>query len=287
MIKKPIHACIWFALFSIILCPRGQAQPGVEDADRRGTLNKITVIDNIPYRQGESEAWRLDMALPENPNDEKLPVIVIIHGGGWRFGWKQDPIYRAMLVNYALKGYVTASVEYRLVGEGSFRNCVEDVKCAVRWLRAHADRYHINPDRIGVYGHSAGAHLALMLAMCPAEAGLEGDGGWDAYSSEVTSVIGGSTPTVWNDRIKDWGKPEWWPIGYIRKDVPPMFLIHGVEDEVVSVKDVDDFVNKMKDAGADIEYLRIDDGDHGVAYLGHLDQTDPAMEAFFDRTLKK
>ena len=103
-------------------------------------------------------------------------------------------MYRTMALYYAYQGYVTASVEYRLTGEAPFPACIEDVKCAVRWLRAHADEYHIDPDHIGAFGHSAGAHLVMMLAMCPPSAGLEGDGGANEFSSKVTSVVAGFHP---------------------------------------------------------------------------------------------
>ena len=133
---------------------------------------QIEVIDDLAYRSGSSKAWRLDLAMPVNFGEEKHPALVIVHGGGWRAGTKHDRPYRTLLLDYALKGYVAVSVEYRLTGEAPFPACIEDVKCAVRWLRAHAAEYHVDPDRIGAFGRSAGAHLALMLAMCPVSAGL-------------------------------------------------------------------------------------------------------------------
>lgn len=246
----------------------------------------IRVIDDIPYRSGESDAWKLDMAMPLNKGDEPFPAIVIVHGGGWRAGSKQVPVYRALLMDYALQGYVTVSVEYRLIDEAPFPACIQDVKCAVRWLRAHATEYHVDPGRIGAFGHSAGAHLALMLAMSSDNKGLEGDGGWDDYSSKVHAVVGGSTPTRAVPFASE--NNHYWPVGNISADLPPMLLIHGTEDEIVPVRSVDDFVDNLKKAGMeDITYLRIEGGNHGVAYEFELDNTRPAMDAFFERTLKK
>ena len=122
--------------------------------------------------------------MPEVAGNERLPAIVIVHGGGWSSGSKQSRVYRTMALYYADKGYVTASVEYRLTGEAPFPACIEDVKCAVRWLCAHADEYHIDPEHIGAFGHSAGAHLVMMLAMCPVSAGLEGDGGATSFPAK-------------------------------------------------------------------------------------------------------
>lgn len=245
----------------------------------------IKVIDNIPYRAGKSDAWKLDMAIPLSNGDTPFPVIVIVHGGGWRAGSKQVPVYRALLMDYALQGYVTVSVEYRLLDEAPFPACIEDVKCAVRWLRAHADEYNIDPDRIGVFGHSAGAHLAMMLAMSSSNKELEGDGGWNEYSSKVNAVAGGSTPTQIVPWVSD--NKDFWPVSYIAADIPPTLIIHGTKDEIVPVEPVDEFVEALKQAGMeDITYLRIVDGNHGVAYEFKLDITRPVMDAFFERTLK-
>jgi acetyl esterase/lipase len=211
---------------------------------------------------------------------------VIIHGGGWRAGSKQDRHYRSLLLHYAAKGYVTISVEYRLTGEAPLPACIEDVKCAVRWLRAHADQYHVDPDRIGAYGHSAGAHLAMMLALCPASAGLEGDGGWNEYSSQVTAAAGGSTPTVMRRRFENAEKYS--PITYVSADAPPLLLLHGTEDNTVPVSTADEFVEKLKAAGAqDVNYVRVEGANHGVVYEHYLDRTMRAMDEFFARTLKE
>ena len=141
----------------------------------------------------------------------------------------------------------------------------------MRWLRAHAKEYHVDPDRIGAYGHSAGAHLALMLAMVPKSAGLEGDGGWEEYSSVVNVAAAGSPPTELG-RDVPMAKTEWWPIGYISADHPPLFLIQGSDDRIVRAELTDDFVEKMKAAGADIEYLRVDGAQHGLAYNEKLER---------------
>ncbi|MCF7802809.1 MAG: alpha/beta hydrolase [Candidatus Marinimicrobia bacterium] len=245
----------------------------------------VRVTDNIRYRSGDTDAWLLDLAVPENFGETPRPAIVIIHGGGWRAGAKDVNVYRKMLVDYAFKGYVTISVEYRLIDEAPFPACIEDVKTAVRWLRAHADELNVDSDRIGAFGHSAGAHLAMMVAMTPDIEGFKTEE-WSEYSSHVTSVVGGSTPTEikWEGDI---ASPKYWPINYIAADHPPMLLIHGTADKIVPIDPVDEFVKQMRSAGMDdLTYMRIDSGNHGVAYEYHLDQTDPAIEAFFERTLK-
>ncbi len=243
----------------------------------------ITVTKDIPYRVGESSAWKLDMAMPTNSDSELRPALVIVHGGGWAGGSKSVDVFQNMMIEYAEKGYVTINVEYRLTGEAGFPACIEDVKNAVRWLRAHAEELQVDPERIGSYGHSAGAHLALMLGMTSKKDGLEGDGSYSDYSSHVNAVAAGSPPTELG-RDVPMANPIWWPIGYISADHPPMFLIQGTEDPVVRPELTKDFVTKMKDAGAEIEYLEVEGG-HDIAYSSQLKVTDPAIEAFFAKHL--
>ncbi len=267
----------------------GRSRDSKADAEEESTaeskLGDIKVVKDIAYREGDSNAWRLDLAMPAAETDELRPALVIVHGGGWRAGSKEVDVYQKMMTDYAKKGYVTINVEYRLTGEAPFPACIEDVKCAVRWLRAHAEEYGIDPDRIGAYGHSAGAHLALMLAMVPKSAGLEGDGGWSDHFSRVNVAAAGSPPTEFG-RDVPMAKAEWWPIGYISADHPPLFLIQGGRDNIVRPELTEDFVKKMKAAGADIEYLKIEGDGHGVAYAESLNVTDPAIEEFFAKHLQ-
>jgi acetyl esterase/lipase len=245
---------------------------------------RIVIQDDIAYRSGDSKAWRLDLAMPENFGGDSHPALVIIHGGGWNAGSKRDRAYRSLLTDYALKGYVTISVEYRFVKEAPFPACIEDVKCAVRWLRAHAKEYHVDPNRIGAYGHSAGAHLVMMLALCPPSAGLEGDGGWNEYSSAINAAAGGSTPTTLPARFGD--SPKYSPTTYIAADAVPILLMHGVQDTTVPVATADEFVDKLKKAGArDVTYVRVENANHDVVYQQFLDRTMSEMDRFFARTL--
>lgn len=282
--KKRIKPIILFSLVLFISCVEKKdiTQP---DNSFTNAFNTITVTKDIPYREGESDSWKLDLAMPANFGPELRPALVIIHGGGWAAGSKSVDVYQKMMVAYAQKGYVTINVEYRLTGEAKFPACIEDVKTAVRWLRAHAEELNVDPDRIGSYGHSAGAHLSMMLAMTPDVETLEGDGPWREFSSEVTVAGAGSPPTELG-RDVPMAKKEWWPIGHIAADHPPMFLIQGTEDPIVLPERTRDFVEKMKASGnQNLEYLEMK-GDHGIAYNGQLEITDPALEAFFDKYLK-
>jgi len=247
---------------------------------------RIVVLDDITYRSGDSQAWKLDLAMLEPKGDELRPALVIIHGGGWNAGDKRDRPYRSMLLDYALKGYVTISVNYRLTREAPLPACIEDCKCAVRWLKAHAKEYQVDPNRITAYGHSAGAHLVLMLGLAGPDAGLEGDGGWNDYSSSITAVAGGSPPTEMSSR---YGDPEKYsPITYVSADALPILLIQGTADPIVRKEVTDRFVEKMKSVGAkDFRYEVVEGAVHDVAYNNYLDITSKAIDNFFTDVLAK
>jgi acetyl esterase/lipase len=261
-------------------------------------------IPDIPYRSDTGDAGLLDVVYPETPGQQKLPAIVFVHGGGWRSGSKHRPLFILPALRYAAAGYVCITINYRLAQEAPFPAALEDVKTAVRWLRAHSDEYHIDPDRIGAFGNSAGAHLALMLAMTGPSAGFDGTL-YPDQSSAVQAVCAAAVPAdlgVWAPEDGDPGEgmsvflagPDGSlseraaaasPISYVRADAPPMLLIHGTHDTTVPVEPLDRFVASMREVGHDdLEYIRIDGAGHMVFHQ-HADQTGPAMSSFFSRTL--
>src|SRR5262249_19892637 len=127
------------------------------------------------------------------------PAIVVIHGGGWLQGNKssfsqKDDLPPGNIIDFARQGYVAATINYRLSEEAIFPAAVHDCKNAVRFLRAHAKDYGIDPNRIGAWGNSAGGHLALMMAMVDAKANLEGDGPYLDQSSLVQAAVSDSGP---------------------------------------------------------------------------------------------
>lgn len=242
---------------------------------------EVRLTSDVSYST-VSPSCVLDIAEPIGFGSEGLrPAIVIIHGGGWSAGSKHDPVYRDLLIDYALQGYVTISVNYRLVQEAPFPACIQDVKCAIRWLKAHAQELRVDPERIGCTGHSAGGHLSLMVAVSTENEALEGDGPWHEYSSSVSCAVGGAPPTEIQG-VKD---TEYWPIGYIRGGQPPILILQGSEDPIVRPNLTDDYVEKMRKAGSNVDYIRIP-GAHDVAFNAGLEITKPAMDAFFARHLQ-
>src|SRR6266849_5774019 len=171
---------------------------GVPEEQPRGP-GDVAVVRDIRYRKGPSKCWRLDLAMKENAHGKPRPAVVVIHGGGWLEGDKSSFASRkdgvpGNIEDFAELGFVALTINYRLSGEAPFPAALEDCKCAVRWLRAHAKEYNIDPQHIGAYGNSAGGHLALLLGMVGKEAALEGDGPYQEESSLVQAVVSDSGP---------------------------------------------------------------------------------------------
>lgn len=246
----------------------------------------IKVTENIAYRTDVGPSTVLDVAEPQFGPQTNRPAILIIHGGGWSAGSKNDMVYRALMVDYAMKGYVVCNMNYRLVQEAPMPACIEDVRCAIRWMKANAQRLGIDPQRIGTYGHSAGGHLSLMAGVAAdSKSFADGKDPLKEFDCSVACAAGGAPPTEIG-RAGEWADhTEWWPIGYIGKSKTPFLVLQGGEDPVVKPNLTEDWVVKMQRAGASVDYVKVH-GDHGVAFDKQLEFTRPAMDAFYARHLK-
>lgn len=135
------------------------------------------------------DCWR-----PSSDDTKKLPFVILVHGGGWDGGDRNDPSLASIGNALLAKGFAVATIDYRLAWTWRFPDPLADLKAAVRYFRANADEYGIDPERIGVFGHSAGAHLALLLGLTSAAHELEKFSGDASISSSVRAVCGISCP---------------------------------------------------------------------------------------------
>ena len=210
--------------------------------------SRVEFRPNVQYGTGGDHKLRLHLALPA-ANGQKRPALLFIHGGGWAAGHRDQLTQQ---IQYAAgKGYVAVSVGYRFAPQDPFPAQIEDVKCAVRWLRAQADDLQIDTGRIGAIGFSAGAHLAMLLGVMDPGDGLEGTGGWADQSSKVQAVVSYFGPTnlqvdlppVSKSIVKHFigfdqaEKPDLYrqasPVTYVSKGDAPMLLYQGTEDPLV------------------------------------------------------
>lgn len=293
-------------LTSLLSALAAFAQPQAPSAEQANLQLPpgVKAETDIAYAQ-QSEAQKLDLYLPAENGDTLRPALVAVHGGGWRSGDKQRGQWRAIPARYASEGYVAISVNYRLSGEAPWPAQIEDVKAAVRWLRGHAKEYRVDPERIGAYGNSAGAHLVSLLGLVKSAEGLEGTGPYQEHSSLVQAVCASATPTD----FLNWGEPgrlpqrlgstflagpeggledrarQASPITYVGRDAPPFLLVHGTADQTVPIQQSNRFAKALRDAGAaEVRYMILDNEGHGVFQRQQL-VTFPAMKAFFASAL--
>ncbi|MFP3389297.1 alpha/beta hydrolase fold domain-containing protein [Brevibacillus sp. SIMBA_040] len=242
---------------------------------------QLKLIENIPFCSVDGSPLCLDIIMTEEAAADPQPAIIYIHGGGWLRGDKAGLGGRDMNARFARHSFVCVNINHRLSGEASFPAQIHDVKAAVRYIRAHAHEYNIDPAKIGIWGHSSGGHLASLLGISAFASELEGDGGNDAYSSEVQAVCTLSGPTDllqmggWHDlahspEARLFGirtladNPQTValanPIHYVTEKAPPFFIVHGDADSIVPIHQAELLYAALEDAS----FLRVKGADHGL-----------------------
>jgi acetyl esterase/lipase len=256
----------------------------------------------IEYSNPDDQHLQLNLARPKT-GDGPFPAVLCIHGGGFRAGTRDG--YDGLCIQLAKRGYVAATITYRLSPKYKFPAAVHDTKAAVRWLRANAATYKINPEKIGVTGGSAGGHLAQFLAVTAHVPEFEGTGGNPEQSSSVACVVNFFGPS---DFTKSYGKsvdaavvlPMWLggnldtarelhvrasPLYWVTPDAAPTLCIHGTLDNYVAYEQAVWIVDRLKAAGVEASLLTLKGAGHG--FRGDDSKTaDRALFEFFDKKLK-
>src|SRR5262245_6394366 len=264
---------------------------------------------NLEYVKDGHERQRLDLYVPANA-DAPLPVIVWIHGGAWSGGSRDNPVPAPAFVG---KGYAVASIGYRLSQHATFPAQIEDCKAAIRWLRANAQTYRLDPEHLAVWGASAGGHLAALLGTTGGVKELEGKGGNAEQSSRVQAVVDFFGPTDFlqmdihavkgavlkhdpadspesrliggaiqqnAEKVKRAN-----PIHYVTKDAPPFCIAHGEQDPLVPCHQSELLHEALKKAEVEVTFQKFPGTGHGGREFG-TDKTQGAIQAFFDKHLK-
>jgi acetyl esterase/lipase len=256
----------------------------------------------VEYAVAGGEHLQVDLARPKN-GDGPFPAIVCIHGGGFRAGKRES--YDKLCVTLAQQGYVAITVTYRLAPAFQFPAAVQDCKAAVRWLRANASKYHVDPARIGVTGGSAGGHLVQFLGVTMGVKEFEGDSGNLDQSSNVTCVVNFYGPS---DFTKSYGKsvdaaevlPLWFggdleharaahirasPLNWVTPDAAPTLICHGTVDDHVAYEQGVWMIERLKACGVEAEMLTLEGAGHGFKGAD-ADKAQQALLDFFAKHLK-
>lgn len=272
----------------------------------------IRIEKDIAYIEGGDEAQKLDLYLPEKPADKPLPLIVHIHGGGWRAGSK----YPCPVAGLVLKGYAVASVEYRFSQKAVFPAQIQDCQAAIRWLRAHAKQYQFDTEHLGAIGGSAGGHLSALVGTSGGKKAFPPIGGHEDQSDRVQAVcdifgpadfttvvqqaaedknvkniFAFNTPSdpysgLIGTKLDDKAKAEAVsPVHYISMDAPPFLILHGTHDMLVPYAQSVQLEAALKAQGVPVWLQTLPGANHGGPMFGK-----PAVlqltQNFFDKHLK-
>jgi acetyl esterase/lipase len=257
-------------------------------------MSLTSVYRDLSYVRDGGPRQQLDLYVPTPPVprvwekplatgavSRRFPVIVWIHGGAWIIGRKEDTVP----LEWLALGYAIASVDYRLSGDAIFPAQLQDVKAAIRWLRAHADRYALDPDRVVVWGESAGGHLAALLGTTGDVAALDVGDHLDR-SSRVNAVIDFygnvdlAADAAANPPISTAKSPHSLllggpvlerrdlarqanPVTYISKDDPPFLVVHGDADRNVPFAQSVMLVDALRAAAVPVTFYSVAGGGHG------------------------
>jgi acetyl esterase/lipase len=257
-------------------------RPLASAASAQASAPVVTRTDVI-YGRVEGSALLANLAYPDGPGPR--PAILSVHGGRWRAGNRTDAS-SIKVAQWAEFGFFAMSIDYRLVGGSPAPAPYVDMRCAIRWLHAHAADYGVDAERVYLIGQSAGGHMVSL-------AGTIGDGpypkvgGWDQAKSDVRGVI--SVAGAYDLNTLSWGNL-WTPVSgdveearraaspmaHVSASTKPTLVIHSDDDKSVPVQQAADFVEKLKAAGVMHRYVHYTDRGH----MGITDEVIKEARAF-------
>lgn len=265
-------------------------------------IKKIEILKDVVYGNVGNRKLFCDIIKPSEIKN-KLPAIVFIHGGGWISGNKEKGLEK--LLPFVEKGYIGVSIQYRLSTEEIFPAQLQDCKCAIRFLRANAEKFNIESEKIGVWGVSAGGNLASLLGVT-SDNYYNDSGGWENFSARVNAVCDwfGRTNFLIDIKKSDEKKGPYSyiskllggpiedkielakkvsPYYYECKDCPPFLIMHGENDSIVPYSQSEIFYKKLKKNKVDVTLIKIKNAGHGSGFDKKCFEI---VQYFFDYYLK-
>jgi acetyl esterase/lipase len=253
----------------------GTVAPQASTDTAQPAAGSFTLEENVPYATINGSQLHLDVYEPAPKGSGPRPAVILIHGGGWTDFDKGT--MRGMGQFLARFGFVAFAVDYRLFNgkDNPWPAQLDDVQRAVRWVRAHAGNYGVNPDYLGAFGHSAGAQLAALLGM--EDTRDNSDPALARYSSRVQAVVDVSGPTDFTTENVpedtaflarffggDYSKrPEVWreasPADHVSKQDAPFLIVHGTQDGSVPIAQAQELFEKLQAAGVPVAFIKVDD----------------------------
>jgi acetyl esterase/lipase len=272
-------------------------------------FQRVRTVPNLVYERANGWEGKLDVyAQRTAPNAPPSPVVIFIHGGGWVQGTKEGSAIRGVLP-YIAMGYSVVNVEYRLANVSLAPAAIEDCRCALRWVVAHAKDYNLDATRIVVAGESAGGHLALTTGMIPASAGFDRTC-LTPTEPRVAAIVDFFGITDIADLLDGPNKkpfPETWPytvqwlgnqpnradiakasspMTYVRAGVPPTISIHGDADPLVPYNHSVRLQEALQKAGVAHELVTVPGGGHGNFSPAEWQRAFAAIEKFLAANVK-
>lgn len=243
-------------------------------------VDGIGVEEGITFGSGGGRDLKCDIYAPSG--SKNAPSVLLLYGGAWRMGDRAR--MRGASLALARHGFVVVAGEYRLTPESPWPAHIHDVKANIRWMRANAARLDIDPSKISIQGHSAGAHLALLAAGTAQIADFDGEGGSPGVTTEVAAVVavyppvlfhaGGARPSgglpataLMGESATEERALAASPLTYVSAGFPPTLLLHGSKDTVVPPSASTRMYDAMRAAGAPVELHVYANLPHGFARL--------------------
>ena len=250
--------------------------------------------NDIPYcTTADGVALKMDLRYPQSFNPP-APLVTYVHGGGWKSGDKSEGAGTRFFTALLEQGYIIAAINYRLAPDNIFPAQIEDVRCAVRHLRANAAQYGLDPERIAAMGGSAGGHLVALLGTSGDRPGWPEERYQEDYAGQssavqavvdlfgpadlaggynIQSVAATLRPVFGDDPA---ALATFSPVTYITSAAPPFLILHGDQDRLVPLRQSQILQERLSAAGVPAELVVVKNAGHGFAPSGG--RPDPDIE---------